>query len=81
MTGIAYAIISYLNNQEAVDTPTEVPESQFTPPTQEETIKPDTVVVRDTVVVAKEKPKAKEVKQDTVKVEKPKEEEVYNPIY
>ena len=81
MTGIAYAIISYLNNQEAVDTPTEVPESQFTPPTQEETIKPDTVVVRDTVVVAKEKPKAKEVKQDTVKVEKPKEEEVYTPIY
>ena len=44
-------------------------------------MKPDTVVVRDTVVVAKEKPKVKEVKQDTVKVEKPKEEEVYNPIY
>lgn len=81
MTGIAYAVISYLNKKEAVDTPTEIPESQFTPPTQEETIKPDTVVVRDTVVVAKEKPKAKEVKQDTVKVEKPKEEEVYNPIY
>ena len=81
MTGIAYAIISYLNNQEAVDTPTEVPKSQFTPPTQEETIKPDTVVVRDTVIVAKEKPKTKEVKQDIVKVEKPKEEEVYNPIY
>ena len=81
MTGIAYAVISYLNKKEAVDTPTEVPESQFTPPTQEEIIKPDTVVVRDTVVVAKEKPKAKEVKQDTVKVEKPKEEEVYNPIY
>ena len=81
MTGIAYAVISYLNKKEAVDTPTEIPESQFTPPTQEETIKPDTVVVRDTVVVAKEQPKAKEVKQDTVKVEKPKEEEVYNPIY
>lgn len=81
MTGIAYAVISYLNKKETVDTPTEVPESQFTPPTQEETIKPDTVVVRDTVVVAKEKPKVKEVKQDTVKVEKPKEEEVYNPIY
>ena len=79
MTGIAYAVISYLNKKEAVDTPTEVTESQFTPPTQEETIKLDTVVVRDTVVVAAEK--AKEVKQDTVKVEKPKEEEVYNPIY
>lgn len=81
MTGIAYAIISYSNNQEAVDIPTEAPESQITPSTQEETIKPDTVVVRDTVVVVKEKPEAKEVKQDTVKVEKPKEEEVYIPIY
>ena len=73
VTGIAYAIISYLNNQEAVDTTTD--------PTQEETIKPDTEVVRDTEVVTKEKPKAKEVKQDSAKVEKPKEEEVYNPIY
>ena len=81
MTGIAYAVISHLNKSRTNDTPIEVPESQFTPPTHEETIKPDTVVVRDTVVVAKEKPKAKEVKQDTVKVEKPKEEEVYNPIY
>lgn len=81
MTGIAYAIISYLNNQESVDTPTEVPETQFIPPTQDETIKPDTVVVRDTVVVAKENPKTEEVNPDTVKVEKPKEEEVYNPIY
>lgn len=81
MTGIAYAIISYLNNQEAVDTPTEIQESQFTPPAHEETIKPDTVVVRDTIVVAKEKPKKEEVMQDTAKVEKPKEEEVYNPIY
>ena len=81
MTGIAYAVISHLNKPETNDTPIEEPESQFTPPTHEETIKPDTVVVRDTVVVAKEKPKAKEVKQDTVKVEKPKEEEVYNPIY
>lgn len=79
MTVIAYAVISYLNKKEAVDTPTELPESQFTPPIQEETIKPDTVVVRDTVVVAKEKPK--EIKKDTVKVEKPKEEEVFNPIY
>jgi len=79
MTGIAYAVISYLNKKEAIDTPTVIPESQFTPPIQEETIKPDTVVVRDTVVVAKEKPK--EVKKDTVKVEKPKEEEVFNPIY
>ena len=85
MTGIAYAIISYSNNQEAVDPPTKTPESQITPSTQEETIKPDTGVVRDTEVIAKEKPKAKpkakEVKKDTVKVEKPKEEEVYNPIY
>lgn len=82
MTGIAYAVISYYNKPETNDTPIEVPESQFTPsPIQEETIKPDTVVVHDTVVVAKEKPKAKEIKQDTVKVEKPKEEEVYNPIY
>lgn len=81
MTGIAYAVISYLNKKEAVDTPTEVPESQFTPPSQEETIKPDTVVMHDTVVVAKEKPKVKEVKRDTAKIEKPKEEEIYNPIY
>ena len=81
ITGIAYTIIRNLNNQESVDTPSDVPESQFTPPTQGETSKPDTVIVRDTVVIAKEKPKAKEVKQDTVKVEKPKEEEVYNPIY
>lgn len=80
MTGIAYAIISYLNKSESVDAPIEVPESQFTPPVQEEIIKPDTVVVCDTVVVAKERPKKEEVKQDTVKVEKPKEE-VYNPIY
>lgn len=77
MTGIAYAIISHLNKQESVNAPTEIPESQLPPPAQEETIRPDTVVVRDTVVVAKEK----EVKQDTVKVEMPKEEEVYNPIY
>lgn len=81
MTGIAYSVISILSKKETVDTPTEVPKSQFTPPTHEETIKPDTVVVRDTVVVSNEKPKDKEVKQDTVKVEKPKEEEVYNPIY
>lgn len=80
MTGIAYAVISYLNKQDVVDTPTEVQDSQL-PPIQDEVMKPDTVVVRDTVVVAKEKPKVKEVKQDTVKVEKPKEEEVYNPIY
>lgn len=82
MTGIAYAIICYLNKPTPVNTPipTDVPESQIPLPTQEETIKPDTVVVRDTVVVAKEKPKAEEVKQDTVKVEKPKEE-IYNPIY
>ena len=80
MTGIAYAIISYLNKNEVVDTPTEIQDSQL-PPIQDEVMKPDTVVVRDTVVVAKEKPKVKEVKQDTVKVEKPKEEEVYNPIY
>ena len=80
MTGIAYAVISYLNKQDVVDTPTEVQDSQL-PPIQDEVMKPDTVVVRDTVVVAKEKPKVKEVKQDTVKVEKPKDEEVYNPIY
>lgn len=80
MTGIAYAVISYLNKNEVVDTPTEIQDSQL-PPIQDEVMKPDTVVVRDTVVVAKEKPKVKEVKQDTVKVEKPKEEEVYNPIY
>ena len=80
MTGIAYAVISYLNKQDVVDTPTEVQDSQL-PPIQDEVIKPDTLVVHDTVVVAKEKPKVKEVKQDTVKVEKPKEEEVYNPIY
>ena len=80
MTGIAYAVISYLNKQDVVDTPTEVQDSQL-PPIQDEVMKPDTVVVRDTVVVAKEKPKVKEVKQDTVEVEKPKEEEVYNPIY
>ena len=81
MTGIAYAVISHLNKPETNDTPIEVPESQFTPPTHEETIKPDTIVVRDTVVVAKEKNKEKDVKQDTVKIENPKEEEVYNPIY
>lgn len=80
MTGIAYAVISYLNKNEVVDTPTEIQDSQL-PPIQDEVMKPDTVVVRDTVVVAKEKPKVKEVKQDTVKVEKPIEEEVYNPIY
>ena len=80
MTGIAYAVISYLNKNEVVDTPTEIQDSQL-PPIQDEVMNPDTVVVRDTVVVAKEKPKVKEVKQDTVKVEKPKEEEVYNPIY
>ena len=81
MTGIAYGIISYFNNPVPIDTPTQEPESQFTPSTPEETIKPDTVVVRDTVVVAKEKPIAKEEKQeDTVRVEKAKEE-VYNPIY
>lgn len=84
MTGIAYAILSYLNNQKSVDdtgTTTGIPEYPSTPPTQGETFKPDTVVVRDTVVVSTEKPKTKEVRQDTVKVETPKEEEVYNPIY
>ena len=80
MTGITYAVISYFNKQDVVDTPTEIQDSQL-PPIQDEVMKPDTVVVHDTVVVAKEKPKVKEVKQDTVKVEKPKEEEVYNPIY
>ena len=80
MTGIAYAVISYFNKQDVVDTPTEIQDSQL-PPIQDEVMKPDTVVVHDTVVVAKEKPKVTEVKQDTVKVEKPKEEEVYNPIY
>ena len=83
MTGIAYAIISYFNNQKPVDTPTEVSESQSAPPTQEKTIKSDTIAVCDTVIATKGGPKVKEVKQDkqdTVKVEKPKEE-IYNPIY
>lgn len=81
MTGIAYAIINYLNKPESVDTPTKTPESQYTPPAQEETIKPDTVVARDTVVAPREKPKTKEPQKDSVKIEKPKEEEIYNPIY
>ena len=76
MTGIAYAIISYLNDSgEATD-------SQGPHNTEKDIISPDTIVVYDTVVVANDKPQEIKVKPDTVKVEAPaEEEEVYNPIY
>lgn len=80
VTGIAYAIISYLKKPESVDTPTGTSEYQGLPPVQDNAVKPDTIVVRDTIVVSKEKPKVEEVEKDSVKVENP-EEEVYNPIY
>lgn len=80
VTGITYVIISYLNKPESVDTPTGTSEYQGLPPVQDNTVKPDTIVVRDTIVVSKEKPKVEEVEKDSVKVENP-EEEVYNPIY
>lgn len=76
MTGIAYAIISYLNDSGKTTG------SQGPDHTEKDIISPDTIVVHDTVVVANDKPQEIKVKQDTVKVEAPaEEEEVYNPIY
>ena len=54
-------------------------------PTPTQVVKKDTVVVRDTVVYKPKetptaKPKKAEPKNDSIKVEKPKEE-IYNPIY
>lgn len=62
----------------------ELPETiEPTPPTP--IVKPDTVMVRDTVFKPQESVKTKpekieSEKKDSVKVEKPKEE-IYNPIY
>lgn len=76
MTGIAYAIISYLNDSAETTGP------QGPHNTEKDIISPDTIVVYDTVVVANDKPQEIKVKPDTVKVEAPaEEEEVYNPIY
>lgn len=54
-------------------------------PAPTQIVKKDTVIVRDTVLVkpketSKAKPKKVEIKKDSVKIEKPKEE-IYNPIY
>ena len=78
ITGIALAVISNMKEKE-----NEVqPENTTTTFVQEEVIKPDTVVVRDTVVVPQEEPNTIEVKPKPIKkTEEAVEEEVYNPIY
>lgn len=81
LTGGTYAVISYLNNKGESPAPPAPPEEQIIPPVEEETMTPDTVVVRDTVVVdIKDKPKTKEERKDSIKAENPNEE-IYNPIY
>ncbi|WP_106830246.1 FHA domain-containing protein [Parabacteroides pacaensis] len=75
LVGVAYTIKNYSYKEK-------LPEPIDPKPMEPTlTIKPDTVVVRDTIVVeSKEKPKAKEASKDTVKVER-NGEEIYNPIY
>lgn len=83
LAGISYAVIASFDNAESENDVQENTESQLVPNNEDEVFKPDTVIVRDTVVVAKDRPKikkAKETEKDTVKVEEP-QEEVYNPIY
>lgn len=80
-TGIAYAVIWCLNEREATEIQVDTTES-YDPNSGNEIVKPDTVVVHDTVIVPKEKSRMKEVKKDSIKIEKPKApEEVYDPVY
>lgn len=84
MTGIAYTVIRYFNNRQEIQNPSsmEIPETPQMPLIPEEPANTEAEVVPDTAAVVKEKPKTKEKeKKDSVKVEKPAEEEVYNPIY
>ena len=84
MTGIAYSVISHLNKSKIIEPQYEITDSQYTPREPKETvIEPDSIVERDTIQEVKKEKPAKPIKEkkDSVKVEKPKEEEVYNPIY
>lgn len=80
LAAIAYGGYIYLNKDKTPEPVNNESDIQLDPTDGEPEVKPDSVIVHDTIIVEKEKPEAKVVEKDTVQVIK-QEEEVYDPIY
>lgn len=80
LAAITFTITSYLHKKEQ---PVPVTTKPIKPAQNTPVTKPDTIIVRDTVVVKNKeenKPKPEKQTEDTLKLQEA-EEEIYNPIY